>query len=315
MNLLIVGINHTSAPVEMREQVAFTPEQLVDALKTLAHHADLSEVAILSTCNRTEVIATSPSIDTQAIVNWLANYHGLNVTDLSPSIYEKLNKDAALHAVRVACGLDSMVIGEPQILGQVKEAYEHARRIGTLGTELQHLSQTTFRIAKRVRTETSIGENTVSVASTAVTLAGRLFSDLPACHILLIGAGDTSELVGQHLLSAGIYQITIANRTLENARRLAHELGGTAIDLQSIPAKLPEADIVIASTAARLPVLGKGVVERALKSRKHRPILMVDLAVPRDIEPEVAQLRDIYLYSVDDLQEIIEANLSDRLQA
>ena len=315
MNLLIVGINHTSAPVEMREQVAFTPEQLVDALKTLAHHADLSEVAILSTCNRTEVIATSPSIDTQAIVNWLANYHGLNVTDLSPSIYEKLNKDAALHAVRVACGLDSMVIGEPQILGQVKEAYEHARRIGTLGTELQHLSQTTFRIAKRVRTETSIGENSVSVASTAVTLAGRLFSDLPACHILLIGAGDTSELVGQHLLSAGINQITIANRTLENARRLAHELGGNAIDLQSIPAKLPEADIVIASTAARLPVLGKGVVERALKSRKHRPILMVDLAVPRDIEPEVAQLRDIYLYSVDDLQEIIEANLSDRLQA
>ena len=315
MNLLIVGINHTSAPVEMREQVAFTPEQLVDALKDLAHHAHLSEVAILSTCNRTEVIATSPSLDTQAIVNWLADYHGLNVTDLSPSIYEKLNKDGALHAVRVACGLDSMVIGEPQILGQVKEAYEHARRIGTLGTELQHLSQTTFRIAKRVRTETSIGENTVSVASTAVTLAGRLFSDLPACHILLIGAGDTSELVGRHLLSAGINQITIANRTLENARRLAHELGGTAIDLQSIPAKLPEADIVIASTAARLPVLGKGVVERALKSRKHRPILMVDLAVPRDIEPEVAQLRDIYLYSVDDLQEIIEANLSDRLQA
>ena len=315
MNLLIVGINHTSAPVEMREQVAFTPEQLVDALKDLAHHADLSEVAILSTCNRTEVIATSPSLDTKAIVNWLADYHGLNVTDLSPSIYEKLNKDGALHAVRVACGLDSMVIGEPQILGQVKEAYEHARRIGTLGTELQHLSQTTFRIAKRVRTETSIGENSVSVASTAVTLAGRLFSDLPACHILLIGAGDTSELVGRHLLSAGINQITIANRTLENARRLAHELGGTAIDLQSIPAKLPEADIVIASTAARLPVLGKGVVERALKSRKHRPILMVDLAVPRDIEPEVAQLRDIYLYSVDDLQEIIEANLSDRQQA
>ncbi len=315
MNLLIVGINHTSAPVEMREQVAFTPEQLVDALKDLAHHATLSEVAILSTCNRTEVIATSHSIDTQAIVNWLADYHGLNVTDLSPNIYEKLNKDGALHAVRVACGLDSMVIGEPQILGQVKEAYEHARRIGTLGTELQHLSQTTFRIAKRVRTETSIGENSVSVASTAVTLAGRLFSDLPACHILLIGAGDTSELVGRHLLSAGINQITIANRTLENARRLAHELGGTAIDLQSIPVKLPEADIVIASTAARLPVLGKGVVERALKSRKHRPILMVDLAVPRDIEPEVAQLRDIYLYSVDDLQEIIEANLSDRLQA
>ncbi|MBT4162019.1 MAG: glutamyl-tRNA reductase [Gammaproteobacteria bacterium] len=315
MNLLIVGINHTSAPVELREKVAFTPEQLADALQDLAHHAGFSEIAILSTCNRTEVIATTSNPDAEEATSWLANYHGVPLNELKPSIYVKLNRDAATHAVRVACGLDSMVIGEPQILGQVKEAYEYAGRIGTLGSELHHLSQTTFRIAKRVRTETTIGENSISVASTAVTLAEQLFTDLPTCHILLIGAGDTSELVGRHLLSAGISNITIANRTLENARRLASELRGTAIDLQSIPGKLHEADIVIASTAAQLPILGKGTVERALKLRKHKPILMVDLAVPRDIEPEVAELRDIYLYSVDDLQEIINSNLTNRQRA
>lgn len=315
MNLLIVGINHTSAPVALREKVAFTPEQLVDALQDLSRHAGFSEVAILSTCNRTEVIATTTDQDADEAITWLADYHRLPVADLAPSIYLKMNRDAAVHAVRVACGLDSMVVGEPQILGQVKEAYEHARRIGTLGTELHHLSQTTYRIAKRVRTDTTIGENSVSVASTAVTLAEQLFSELPNCHVMLIGAGETSELVGRHLRSAGITDITIANRTLENARRLAAELGGVAIDLQSIPAKLPEVDLVIASTSAQLPIIGKGTVERALKSRKHRPILMVDLAVPRDIEPEVAELRDAYLYSVDDLQQIINSNLSGRLQA
>lgn len=315
MNLLIIGINHNSAPVELREKVAFTPEQLIDALQDLSHHAGFSEVAILSTCNRTEVVATTTNTDADEVVAWLANYHNMPVDDLKPSIYVKMNRDAALHAVRVACGLDSMVVGEPQILGQVKEAYEHASRIGTLGSELHHLSQTTYRIAKRVRTQTSIGENSVSVASTAVTLAEQLFTDLPTCHILLIGAGDTSELVGRHLISAGITNITIANRTLENARRLATELRGVAIDLQSIPGRLAEADVVIASTAAQLPILGKGTVERALKARRHKPILMVDLAVPRDIEPEVAELRDIYLYSVDDLQEIINSNLNHRMQA
>lgn len=315
MNLLIVGINHTSAPVELREKVAFTPEQLVDALHDISANAELAEVAILSTCNRTEVIATSPKADSAAIIQWLADYHGMAQTDLDHSIYTCQNKAAALHAMRVASGLDSMVIGEPQILGQFKDCFEQARRIGTLGTELDHLAQTTFRIAKKVRTETTIGENSVSVASTAVTLAGQLFSDLTTCKILLIGAGETIELVGRHLHSAGIQQLTIANRTLDNARRLAELFDGNAIDLQSIPAKLSDMDIVIASTASQLPILGKGTVERALKSRKHRPILMVDLAVPRDIEPEVGSLRDIYLYSVDDLQEIIDLNLSNREQA
>ena len=315
MNLLIVGINHTSAPVELREKVAFTPGQLVDALHDISANADLAEVAILSTCNRTEVIATSPGKDSTPVVEWLANYHGMARSDLESSIYTCLNREAALHAMRVASGLDSMVIGEPQILGQFKDCFEQARRIGTLGTELDHLAQTTFRIAKKVRTETAIGENSVSVASTAVTLAEQLFSDLTACNILLIGAGETIELVGRHLHTAGIRHLTIANRTLDNARRLAELFDGQAIDLQSIPGRLGNMDIVIASTASQLPILGKGTVERALKSRKHRPILMVDLAVPRDIEPEVASLRDIYLYSVDDLQEIIDLNLSNREQA
>lgn len=315
MNLLIVGINHTSAPVELREKVAFTPEQLIDALQNLRHAAGFAELAILSTCNRTEIIATTENADDSPVIDWLAGYHAMDVGELKPAIYSLLNQDAAHHAVRVACGLDSMVVGEPQILGQVKEAYEHASRIGTMGPELHHLSQNTFRIAKRVRSETAIGESSVSVASTAVTLAELLFSDLTSRNILLIGAGETCELVGRHLVAAGITNLVIANRTLDNARRLANKLGGSAIDLQSIPSRLPEADIVVASTAAQLPILGKGTVERALKSRKHKPILMVDLAVPRDIEPEVASLRDIYLYSVDDLQGIINANLESRRQA
>ncbi|MBO6657036.1 MAG: glutamyl-tRNA reductase [Pseudomonadales bacterium] len=315
MNLLIVGINHLSAPVELREKVAFAPEQLTDALHDISAGAELAEVAILSTCNRTEVIATSRKTDSSPIIGWLADYHGMAPADLEASIYTRLNRDAALHAMRVASGLDSMVIGEPQILGQFKDCFEQARRIGTLGTELDHLAQTTFRIAKKVRTETAIGENSVSVASTAVTLAGQLFTDLTACNILLMGAGETIELVGRHLHTAGINNLTIANRTFDHARRLAELFDGQAIDLQSIPGKLSDIDVVIASTASQLPILGKGTVERALKSRKHKPILMVDLAVPRDIEPEVGDLRDIYLYSVDDLQEIIDLNLSNREQA
>ena len=315
MNLLIVGINHNSAPVDLREKVAFTPDRLADALHDISVASGLSEVAILSTCNRTEVIATSPETDATAVIAWLANYQGVPRSELDGSIYTRLNREAALHALRVASGLDSMVRGEPQILGQFKDCFEQARRIGTLGTELDHLAQTAFRIAKRVRTETAIGENPVSVASTAVALAGQLFTDLGSCNILLIGAGEIIELVGRHLHKAGIRQLIIANRTLDNARRLAELFDGQAIDLQSIPARLADMDIVIAATASQLPTLGKGTVERALKTRKHRPILMVDLAVPRDIEPEVASLRDIYLYSVDDLQEIIDLNLTHREDA
>ena len=315
MNLLIIGINHHSAPVELREKVAFTPDQLEDALNDISTRAGLREVAILSTCNRTEIIAAGDHVQPLKITSWLAHYHQIDSLDLEHSIYILADNEAALHAMRVASGLDSMVVGEPQILGQFKACFDQARQFGTLGSELDHLSQTSFRVAKKVRTETAIGESSVSVAASSVTLAQQLFSDLSDCNILIIGAGETSGLVGRHLVSAGIKHITVANRTLGNARRLAYELGGSAIDLQSIPTKLPETDIVIAATAAPLPVLGKGAVERALRSRKHRPILMVDLAVPRDIEPEVSELRDIYLYSVDDLQQIVDTNLNSRQEA
>ncbi len=315
MNLLIVGINHNSAPIELREKIAFTPEQLGDALHNLRRQARLSEVAILSTCNRTEIISVSGESDARQIVEWIAGYHQLEPLILKDSIYIKSGREAVHHAMRVASGLDSMVIGEPQILGQFKECFEAADTHNTLGPELYNLSQTTFRAAKRVRTETSIGQNSVSVASTAVTLSQQLFTNLAACKVLLIGAGDTIELVARHIHSAGVTDITIANRTLAKARQLAEMLGGRAIDLQSIPDKLIDSDIVIASTAAQLPIVGKGTVERALKKRKHRPILMVDLAVPRDIEPEVSELRDIYLYSIDDLQKIVNSNLSTRIEA
>ena len=315
MNLLIVGINHTSAPVELREKVAFTHEQLPNALKDISRVADFSEVAVLSTCNRTEIIAITDHANEKKVVDWLAAYHEMQVPALEPSIYTKRNQEAVYHAARVACGLDSMIIGEPQIFGQVKDAYEQADLIGTLGSELHHLSQNTFRIAKRVRSETAIGQSSVSIASTAVTLAEMLFSDLSNRNVLLVGAGETSKLVGRHLKSAGFRKLTIANRTLSNARKLAEELGGSAIDLQTIPSILPDADVVISSTASQLAVMGKGMVERTLKSRRHRPVMMIDLAVPRDIEPEVGELRDIYLYSVDDLQEIINANLNNRHHA
>ena len=315
MNLLIVGINHTSAPVELREKVAFTHEQLPNALKDISRVADFSEVAVLSTCNRTEIIAITEDANEKKVVDWLAAYHEMQVPALEPSIYTKRNQEAVYHAARVACGLDSMIIGEPQIFGQVKDAYEQADLIGTLGSELHHLSQNTFRIAKRVRSETAIGQSSVSIASTAVTLAEMLFSDLSNRNVLLVGAGETSKLVGRHLKSAGFRKLTIANRTLSNARKLAEELGGSAIDLQTIPSILPDADVVISSTASQLAVMGKGMVERTLKSRRHRPVMMIDLAVPRDIEPEVGELRDIYLYSVDDLQEIINANLNNRHHA
>ena len=315
MNLLIVGINHNSAPVELREKVAFTPEQMGDALNNLVKHPGIAEAAILSTCNRTEIIATTDENGPEQIAAWLAEYHRVPKDSLGTSIYTFNHKAALKHAMRVACGLDSMVVGEPQILGQFKECFELARQHGTLGGELDLLSQSTFRVAKKVRTDTAIGESSVSVASTAVTLAAHLFSDLPACQILLIGAGETTELVCRHLTGAGISKLTIANRSIENARRLAAQFDATAIDLQSIPATLADTDVVIAATAAQLPILGKGTVESALKSRKHRPILMVDLAVPRDIEPEVGELQDIYLYSVDDLQEMIDTNLQHRLAA
>ncbi|RTR02348.1 glutamyl-tRNA reductase [Halomonas nitroreducens] len=312
MTLLALGINHRTATVEVREQVAFTPTQLESALAELRVLPGVREAAVLSTCNRTELYCVTGEAGERAILEWLGRFHGLETEALTQCAYHFLDNDAARHLMRVAVGLDSMVLGEPQILGQLKDAYQVARRTQGMGGELECLFQQTFAVAKQVRTETGIGRNPVSVAYAAVSLASRIFDDFSRSRALLIGAGETIELVARHLHEAGVKQLTVANRTRERAEQLAGPLGGAAITLDEIPEALVQADIVIASTAAPLPILGKGMVERALKRRRHRPVFMVDIAVPRDIEPEVGELGDVFLYTVDDLQEVIEENRRHR---
>lgn len=312
MAFLALGINHKTASVAVRERVAFTPEQMVEALQQLCRLTPSSEAAILSTCNRSELYLQLDEVDVQAVLAWLAGYHGLPLSDLQACAYVHENEQAVRHMMRVACGLDSMILGEPQILGQLKSAYAVAREAGTVGPLLGRLFQATFSTAKSVRTDTAIGENPVSVAFAAVSLAKQIFADLHRSQALLIGAGETITLVARHLHEQGIKRIVVANRTLERASSLAEQFGAHAILLADIPDELINSDIVISSTASQLPILGKGAVERALKKRRHKPIFMVDIAVPRDIEPEVGELDDVYLYSVDDLHEVIEENLKSR---
>lgn len=312
MAFLALGINHKTASVDVRERVAFTPEQLVDALQQLCRHTDSREAAILSTCNRSELYLEQESPAAEAVLRWLADYHQLSVEELQASAYVHQDDDAVRHMMRVASGLDSLVLGEPQILGQMKSAYAVAREAGTVGPLLGRLFQATFNAAKQVRTDTAIGENPVSVAFAAVSLARQIFSDLQRSQALLIGAGETITLVARHLHEQGVKRIVVANRTLERARLLAEEFGARAVLLSDIPQELAGSDIVISSTASQLPILGKGAVESALKLRKHKPIFMVDIAVPRDIEPEVGELEDVYLYSVDDLHEVVAENLKSR---
>ncbi|MCP1313817.1 glutamyl-tRNA reductase [Halomonas sp. 707D7] len=312
MTLLALGINHRTASVAVREQVAFTPMQLESALGELRCLPHIREAAVLSTCNRTELYCVTNSAGEQAVLEWLSRFHDLSVEELARCAYHYLDHDAARHLMRVAVGLDSMVLGEPQILGQLKDAYQQARQAKGLGGELERLFQHTFAVAKQVRTETGIGKNPVSVAYAAVSMASRIFDDFGRASALLIGAGETIELVARHLHEAGVRDIVVANRTRERAQALAGPLGGEAIALPDIPTALEKADIVISSTAAPLPILGKGMVERALKKRRHRPVFMVDIAVPRDIEPEVGELADVFLYTVDDLEEVIEENRRHR---
>jgi glutamyl-tRNA reductase len=317
MNLIALGINHNSAAVEVRERVAFAPEQVSEALADACVAAAVEEVVILSTCNRTELYTVvpqgiAPADKAAELIDWMARYHHLAVEDLRRAAYHFEAERALRHIVQVASGLDSMVLGEPQILGQMKSAYAVAADAGTVGGELGRLFPRVFAIAKRVRTDTAIGENPVSVAYAAVDLAGHIFTDLGRCNALLVGAGDTIELVARHLIEAGLKRIVIANRTLGRARELAQKFGAGAVLLAEIPEQLLDADIVVTSTASQLPILGKGAVEQAIRARKHRPMLMVDIAVPRDIEPQVGDLRDIYLYSVDDLRGIVDRNLRSR---
>ncbi len=314
MSILIVGVNHKTAPVAIREKVSFSPAEMPQALEA-AHHV-VQENIILSTCNRTEIYAANDQQHPlETLVNWLADWHKLPVGQLRPYLYIHQQDEAVRHTLRVACGLDSLVLGEPQILGQLKSALQNATEQATTGNLLNRLMQHAFSTAKKVRTQTSIGANPISVAFAAVSLAKQIFSQLEKQTALLIGAGETIELVGKHLAANKIGHVLVANRSVDKAQKLASEYGGKGISLQELADHLPQADIVISSTASPVPILGKGTVERALKIRKHRPMFMVDIAVPRDIEQEVAELDDVYLYTVDDLQSVIEENLQSRRAA
>ncbi|WP_281645703.1 glutamyl-tRNA reductase [Parendozoicomonas sp. Alg238-R29] len=314
MGFLAVGINHRTAPVSLRETVSFTPEQLIPALQDIRQLPCVEEAAIISTCNRTEIYIQGTS-ESNSILKWLGEFHHTNPFEISEHAYNYQGVEAVRHIMRVASGLDSLVLGEPQILGQMKSAHAVALEAGSIHGLLGRMFQNVFTTAKRVRTHTTIGENPVSVAFAAVSLARQIFSNLQQNTALLIGAGETIDLVAQHLKEQGVGKIIIANRTLERALRLADKFSGEAILLADIPEYLHQADIIIASTASQLPILGKGAVERALKKRRHDPMFMVDIAVPRDIEPEVGRLADIYLYTVDDLREVIEDNVRSRQEA
>ncbi len=321
MSLLALGINHKTAPVKIREQLSFAPDTIPMALKDLTDQDAVNEAVILSTCNRTELYCqlncndgeSEAAID--ALITWLKKHHDLEDTDITEYLYLHPEKEAVRHMLRVASGLDSLVLGEPQILGQLKTAFSVAKESGTIGQFLHKLFQHTFSCAKQVRTDTAIGASPVSVAFASVSLAKQIFSDFQHHTALLIGAGETIELVARHLNESGIGRIIIANRTVEKAHTLAQEFNGYAISLSELPNHLAEADIVISSTASQLPILGKGAVESAIKARKHAPVFMVDIAVPRDIEEEVGELEDVFLYTVDDLKEIIDEGLKSRQEA
>ncbi|MBI3899698.1 MAG: glutamyl-tRNA reductase [Gammaproteobacteria bacterium] len=315
MHLFTLGINHNTAPIAIRERAAFTPEQLAEALHDVMDRGIVGEATILSTCNRTEVYCGADSTNDDPIIEWLCRYHQLPHTDLRPYLYTYPDQAAVKHAFRVAAGLDSMVLGEPQILGQMKDAFAAAHKAGATGKILNRLFQQTFAVAKQVRTDTAIGASPVSVASATVQLAKRIFKNLAEQTVLLIGAGDTIELCARHLKEHAIGHMIVANRTVERARLIADSMGAEAISLIEMPARLADADIVISSTASQLPILGKGAVESALKMRKHRPMFLVDLAVPRDIEPETAELADVYLYTVDDLKDQVQENMQSRSEA
>ena len=311
MTVFALGLNHTSAPVDLRGRFAFTLEQLAPTLlgfreRMQSHRPQGAEAALLSTCNRTELYVAGDVAMVQPAVDWLAGVGGVGSDALRDHAYVMENGAAARHAFRVASGLDSMVLGEPQILGQMKQAVREADQAGTLGTTLHQLFQRSFAVAKEVRTSTEIGTHSISMAAASVRLAGQLFEDLSKIRVLFVGAGEMIELVATHFAARQPLAMAVANRTLERGEKLASRLSAEAIRLADLPARLHEFDAVMSCTASSLPLIGLGAVERALKARRHRPMFMVDLAVPRDIEPEVAQLDDIYLYTVDDLAQLVQ---------
>ena len=313
MQLFTLGLNHQTAPLAMRERVAFAAERLQTALTELVHRKPVREAAILSTCNRTEIYCAAG--EPGAALDWLADYHALAAADLRPYVYTLPQADAVRHAFRVAAGLDSMVLGEPQILGQMKDAVRTAEAAGTLGTLLSKLFQRSFAVAKEVRSNTAIGANVVSMAAAAVRLAERIFPDIAQQKVLFIGAGEMIELTATHFAGRHPRSITVANRTLERAEHLAQRFSGRAMLLREMPEHLHEFDIIVSCTASSLPILGKGTMERAVRQRRHRPVFMVDLAVPRDIEPEVGEMDDIFLYTLDDLADLVREGIDSRQSA
>jgi glutamyl-tRNA reductase len=313
MQLFAVGINHHTAPLAVREQVAFDPLRLPLALNDLLRAKPVREAAILSTCNRTELYCTTEQ--PEAAAAWLADYHSLTQSDIQPYLYTHPRRDAVRHMFRVASGLDSMVLGEPQILGQMKQAARTAEEAGTLGTLLNKLFQNTFAVAKEVRSTTAIGANIVSMAAASVHLSARIFEKLSEQKVLFIGAGEMIELCAAHFAGEKPQRLTIANRTLDRAEALATRFDGDAMRLDDVADRLADYDVVVSCTASPLPIIGLGMVERALKARRHRPMVMVDLAMPRDIEAEVAKLDDAFLYTLDDLGQIVEQGLESRQAA
>ncbi len=313
MPLYVVGLNHRTAPIEVRERVAFANEAQRGALDGLKQATGAEEVALLSTCNRTEIFLRATDAEAPAKARrWLAGTPGAQGMDLAPHLYEMQDAEAARHAFRVASGLDSMILGEPQILGQVKLSAKMAGEAELLGGPLDRLFQDTFKVAKEVRANTAIGATSVSMAAAAMKLAEQLFGDLSQTRLLLIGAGEMIDLAAAHFTARKPKAVVVANRTLERGRELAERFHGSAITLQQLPERIHEFDIVISSTASTLPLIGKGMIERALKLRKYRPMFMVDLAVPRDIEAEVGDLDDVFLYSLDSLGRVIQQNLESR---
>jgi glutamyl-tRNA reductase len=313
MSLFAVGLNHTTAPLDVRERVTFGADVLGDALRDLTGTRRAKEAAILSTCNRTEVYFRGESPD--EVAHWLERFHGLPGNALASHLYTLPNERAVSHAFRVASGLDSMVLGEPQILGQMKQAVRVAESAGSLGLVLNRLFQRTFAVAKDVRSHTDIGSASISMAAAAVKLAERIFPSIQEQRLLLVGAGEMIELAATHFATRKPRTITVANRTLERGEALADRFGAGAITLGELPERLSHYDIVVTCTASTLPIIGKGLLERVIRERKHAPMFVVDLGVPRDVEPEAAALDDIFLYSVDDLAEIVKGNLNIRREA
>ena len=314
MQLTAVGLNHQTAPLSIREKLAFAAACLPEAVRNLARSNAATEAVILSTCNRTELYCVG---DSEEIIRWLADYHSLPIEEISPYLYTLGMQETVRHAFRVACGLDSMVLGEPQILGQIKDAVRVAQEQESMGKKLNALFQKTFSVAKEVRTDTAVGENSVSMAAASVKLAEQIFPDIGDLNVLFIGAGEMIELVATYFAAKNPRLMTVANRTLVRAQELCDKLGVNADPclLSDLPAILHDYDVVVSSTASQLPIVGKGMVERALKQRQSMPLFMLDLSVPRDIEAEVGDLNDAYLYTVDDMVNIVQSGKEARQKA